>query len=236
MTTTTDDNDRAIETRLRTALHEVADGVAVVAPDFAPSAEVGQRPGRTRVVAIAALVVAAIAVPAVAVVATRDRGDRPDTVAPGTGTVPTSTNPTVPPSSGKDVRVTVSVPRRVVASGGRLPVTVTVTNTSATNISVGACLSTFGVYPALIDARTGRVLSGPDSDQTICITMAFGLAPGASRSYDSFARAVTSVPMTSREQPLPPGHYRLALRRLYNATVEHGLDRLPPVDITVVAP
>lgn len=121
----------------------------------------------------------------------------------------------------------------VVHSGDTVPVTVTLTDTAAHNIVVGACLSIMGVYPAFLDLRTGRTLSGPGN--LSCLAVGIIVQAGKSRTYTAHARAFTGIPPKAGEQRLPPGEYLLALRPLSESRAQFGLDRVPSLKVTVVA-
>ena len=134
---------------------------------------------------------------------------------------------------GTGVNLELRVTSAVVHAGDSVPVTVTLTDTAAHSIVVGDCLSIMGVYPAFLDLRTGRTLSGPGN--LSCDAVGRILQAGQSRTYTAHARAFTGIPPKAREQRLPPGEYLLALRPLSESRAQFGLDRVPPLKVTVVS-
>jgi hypothetical protein len=131
------------------------------------------------------------------------------------------------------VNIELQLASTVVHSGETLPVTVKVTDTSGHSIVVGDCLSIMGVYPTFLDRRTGRTLSGPGI--LGCDAVGRIVQAGQSRTFSGQARAFIGIPPKVREQRLPPGDYLLALRPLAGTRPQFGLDRVPPVKVTVVA-
>ena len=131
------------------------------------------------------------------------------------------------------MKIQLQLTSRVVHSGETLSVTVKLTDTSAHDIVVGDCLSIMGVYPAFLDLRSSRTLSGPGT--LSCDAVGIIVQPGRSRTYTAQARAFTGIPPKAREQRLPPGEYLLAVRPLGESRAQFGLDRVPPLEVNVVA-
>lgn len=134
------------------------------------------------------------------------------------------------PGTGVHIRLRLNT--SVIYPGDTVAVTVTVTNTSPHDLVVGDCLSIMGVYPAFLDARSRRTLSGPGTLQ--CDAAARSLPAGRSTTYTAKARAFTGIPPAAHEERLPPGQYLLALRHLNESHTQFGLDRVPALRVTVV--